>query len=171
VGWEDECTGVLTAVSACSSFSASKQATPSSPIITHHHPNIPATIPPLQLDNVLLKSDASRRLGFTPKLGDFGQARILNDSCAPVSISGAGAAAHLAPETFQAGSRATAAVDSYAFGAFGTVVLWGAMLVLVRRRECIPGPLLGKSLLLLFADNCTPPPPTCPLESYRHPDV
>jgi serine/threonine protein kinase len=77
-----------------------------------------------QLENVLLKSDPSRRLGVTPKLADFGLSRILDDSDAAVNISGAGTLTHLAPEMFEAGSRVTTAIDAYAFGGLGG---WGIL--------------------------------------------
>jgi serine/threonine protein kinase len=83
----------------------------SPPRLTPPHPN-----PHPQLENVLLKSDPSRRLGVTPKLADFGLSRILDDSDATINVSGAGTLTHLAPEMFEAGSRVTAAVDAYAFG-------------------------------------------------------
>jgi serine/threonine protein kinase len=81
------------------------------------HRLIPLPTPPKpQLENVLLKSDSTRRLGMTPKLADFGLSRILDDSDAAVNVNGAGTLTHLAPEMFEAGSRVTAAIDAYAFG-------------------------------------------------------
>ncbi|KAI8469616.1 MAG: hypothetical protein J3K34DRAFT_521983 [Monoraphidium minutum] len=74
----------------------------------------------VKLANVLLKSEPSRVLGVTPKLADFGLARILKESGRVINISGAGTVTHLAPEMFTAGSQLTTAVDAYAFG----VLIW-----------------------------------------------
>ncbi|KAI8470520.1 MAG: kinase-like domain-containing protein [Monoraphidium minutum] len=70
-------------------------------------------------ENILLKTDPSRDLGVTPKLCNFGLAKILNESETAVSFD-AGAATHRAPETLAAGADVTAAVDAYAFG----ILLW-----------------------------------------------
>jgi serine/threonine protein kinase len=69
----------------------------------------------LKPDNVLLKSDATKVLGFTPKLADFGLVKLLKDDYAR-NRSGAGTVTHLAPEMLVANARITVAVDTYAFG-------------------------------------------------------
>ncbi|KAI8475115.1 MAG: kinase-like domain-containing protein [Monoraphidium minutum] len=81
----------------------------------------------VKAENVLLKTDRTRRLGFAPKLADFGLAKILSDDCAALNLDGAGTLTHLAPEMFVAGSRVTPAVDAYAFG----MLIWE---VYTRRR-------------------------------------
>ncbi|GBF90788.1 hypothetical protein Rsub_03089 [Raphidocelis subcapitata] len=68
----------------------------------------------VKLDNVLLKSEAGRRMGFVCKLADFGLCRILSDDV--INHSGAGTVDHLAPEMLYPGTRVTSAVDVYAFG-------------------------------------------------------
>lgn len=70
----------------------------------------------VKADNVLLKSDAARPLGFVAKLSDFGLARVLGDAAAAVNVSGAGTVTHLAPEMLRPGLAVTTAVDAYAFG-------------------------------------------------------
>ncbi|KIZ05851.1 putative serine/threonine-protein kinase pats1 [Monoraphidium neglectum] len=74
----------------------------------------------VKLDNVLLKSDPSRPSGVTPKLADFGLAKILKEDEHVINHSGAGTVTHLAPEMFRAGSHITTAVDVYAFG----IMMW-----------------------------------------------
>ncbi|KIY95882.1 Mitogen-activated protein kinase kinase kinase 11 [Monoraphidium neglectum] len=74
----------------------------------------------IKLENVLMKTDSSRRIKMTPKLGDFGLAKILNEARHTLNLSGAGTITHLAPEMFEAGSKVTTAVDSYAFG----ILMW-----------------------------------------------
>lgn len=69
----------------------------------------------IKSDNILLKADSSRRLGFMPKLADFGLVKLLKDDYIR-NRSGAGTITHLAPEMFAAGSKITTGVDSYAFG-------------------------------------------------------
>jgi hypothetical protein len=49
------------------------------------------------MENILLKTDHGRPLGFTPKLADFGLTRILNDADNTVNLTGAGTVTHLAP--------------------------------------------------------------------------
>ncbi|GBF87615.1 hypothetical protein Rsub_00326 [Raphidocelis subcapitata] len=70
----------------------------------------------LKLDNVLLKSDLAHDLGFVCKLADFGLTKMMNEDLYAHNRSGSGTVTHLAPEVLRAGSRLTAAVDSYAFG-------------------------------------------------------
>ncbi|KAI8470348.1 MAG: kinase-like domain-containing protein [Monoraphidium minutum] len=74
----------------------------------------------VKADNVLLKTDATRRLGFSPKLADFGLAKVLAEGGAPPNLDGAGTLTHLAPEMLAAGAPVTPAVDAYAFG----IMLW-----------------------------------------------
>lgn len=81
----------------------------------------------IKLDNILMKSDASRRLGMTPKLGDFGTAGIVggpSGDCTGAFGGRRGAAAHLAPEALAAracgGGRPTAEMDAYSFG----ILMW-----------------------------------------------
>jgi hypothetical protein len=62
---------------------------------TQHYP--PTHPPPYQMENLLLKSDHTRALGFTPKLADFGLTRILNDAEHTINLTGAGTVTHLAP--------------------------------------------------------------------------
>ena len=69
----------------------------------------------VKADNVLLKSDAARPLGFVCKLGDFGLAKVLREDYVR-NRSGAGTVTHLAPEMLTAGSKLTTAVDAFAFG-------------------------------------------------------
>ncbi|GBF87377.1 hypothetical protein Rsub_00088 [Raphidocelis subcapitata] len=69
----------------------------------------------IKAENVLLKSDRSRRLGFTPKLADFGLAKLITGGYI-TNRSGAGTCTHLAPEMLVAGARITAAVDAFSFG-------------------------------------------------------
>jgi serine/threonine protein kinase len=69
----------------------------------------------LKPENVLLKSDASRPLGFTPKLADFGLVKLLKDDYAR-NRSGAGTVTHLAPEMLVPNARITVAADTFAFG-------------------------------------------------------
>ncbi|KAI8475111.1 MAG: kinase-like domain-containing protein [Monoraphidium minutum] len=70
-------------------------------------------------ESVLLKSDAARRLGFSPKIADFGAARILSDDAPPPSAAPRPANPYLAPEALEGGA-ATPAADVYAFG----MLLW-----------------------------------------------
>lgn len=52
-------------------------------------------------ENVLLKSDGSKALGFVTKLSDFGLAKLLREKYYIVNRSGSGTVTHLAPELFQ----------------------------------------------------------------------
>ncbi|KAI8462418.1 MAG: kinase-like domain-containing protein [Monoraphidium minutum] len=74
----------------------------------------------IKLDNVLLKSDPLRPMGFMPKLADFGLSKMLRESDQVINHTGAGTVTHLAPEMFTAGSQLTTAVDVYALG----VLMW-----------------------------------------------
>mmetsp|Transcript_16992 Transcript_16992/g.50930 ORF Transcript_16992/g.50930 Transcript_16992/m.50930 type:complete len:923 (-) Transcript_16992:424-3192(-) len=71
-------------------------------------------------ENVLLKSDHSKPLGFQTKLSDFGLAKILRESYYIINRSGSGTVTHLAPELFQVGSKITTAVDAFSFG----IMMW-----------------------------------------------
>ncbi|KAG1660577.1 hypothetical protein FOA52_005113 [Chlamydomonas sp. UWO 241] len=71
-------------------------------------------------ENVLLKSDSSKPIGFQTKLTDFGLAKILRESYYIVNTSGSGTVTHLAPELFQVGSKLTSAVDAFSFG----IMMW-----------------------------------------------
>jgi serine/threonine protein kinase len=57
--------------------------------------------PCAQPENVLLKSDGSKPIGFVTKLSDFGLAKLLRDNYYIVNRSGSGTVTHLAPELFQ----------------------------------------------------------------------
>ncbi|KAI8469901.1 MAG: hypothetical protein J3K34DRAFT_521810 [Monoraphidium minutum] len=74
----------------------------------------------IKMDNVLMKSDAARRLQLAPKLADFGLTKILGDACQAPNVTVGGTLTHLAPELLEAGGAVTTAVDAYAFG----VVMW-----------------------------------------------
>ncbi len=52
-------------------------------------------------ENVLLKSEPNRPLGFITKLSDFGLAKLLRENYYIVNRSGSGTVTHLAPELFQ----------------------------------------------------------------------
>ncbi|GBF88715.1 hypothetical protein Rsub_01614 [Raphidocelis subcapitata] len=68
-------------------------------------------------ENVLLKSDPSRALGFVCKLADFGLVKMLRGSKQYIrNRSGTGTLTHLAPEALIAGARLTTAVDAYGLG-------------------------------------------------------
>lgn len=71
-------------------------------------------------ENVLLKSDNSRPLGFSIKLSDFGLAKMLRKSDFIVNRSGSGTVTHLAPELFKVGTHITYAADSFSFG----IMMW-----------------------------------------------
>jgi serine/threonine protein kinase len=71
-------------------------------------------------ENVLLKSDPSKAIGFVTKLSDFGLAKILRENYYIVNRSGSGTVTHLAPELFQVGSKLTVAVDTFSFG----IMMW-----------------------------------------------
>eukprot|EP00878_Enallax_costatus_P015503 GHUV01016238.1.p1 GENE.GHUV01016238.1~~GHUV01016238.1.p1 ORF type:complete len:617 (+),score=197.61 GHUV01016238.1:372-2222(+) len=70
----------------------------------------------VKAENVLLKSNSASPTGFTCKLGDFGLVKLLLGKSYFTNRSGSGTVTHLAPELFQAGTKVTSAVDSYAFG-------------------------------------------------------
>ncbi|KAI8466889.1 MAG: hypothetical protein J3K34DRAFT_460676 [Monoraphidium minutum] len=71
----------------------------------------------VKIENILLKADITRALGFVPKLADFGLVKVLpGDGGYIRNRSGAGTVSYLAPECFEAGSRLTTGVDAYAFG-------------------------------------------------------
>jgi hypothetical protein len=53
----------------------------------------------------------------------------LNEARHTLNLSGAGTITHLAPEMFEAGSKVTTAVDSYAFGERRGACLGGRMVV------------------------------------------
>ena len=71
-------------------------------------------------ENVLLKSDSSKSVGFSTKLSDFGLAKILRENYYIVNRSGSGTVTHLAPELFRVGSKLTTAVDAFSFG----IMMW-----------------------------------------------
>jgi len=71
-------------------------------------------------ENVLLKSDPSKAIGFVTKLSDFGLAKLLRENYYIVNRSGSGTVTHLAPELFQVGSKLTTAVDTFSFG----IMMW-----------------------------------------------
>jgi len=71
-------------------------------------------------ENVLLKSDPSKQIGFVTKLSDFGLAKLLRENYYIVNRSGSGTVTHLAPELFQVGSKLTTAVDTFSFG----IMMW-----------------------------------------------
>mmetsp|Transcript_11081 Transcript_11081/g.19260 ORF Transcript_11081/g.19260 Transcript_11081/m.19260 type:complete len:904 (+) Transcript_11081:107-2818(+) len=71
-------------------------------------------------ENVLLKSDPSKPIGFVTKLSDFGLAKLLRENYYIVNRSGSGTVTHLAPELFQVGSKLTTAVDTFSFG----IMMW-----------------------------------------------
>ena len=56
-------------------------------------------------ENVLLKSDGSKPIGFVTKLSDFGLAKLLRENYYIVNRSGSGTVTHLAPELFQVRAR------------------------------------------------------------------
>lgn len=70
----------------------------------------------IKIENILLKSDITRPLGFVPKLADFGLVKVLPGEGYIRNRSGAGTVSYLAPECFEAGSKLTTGVDAYAFG-------------------------------------------------------
>lgn len=59
----------------------------------------------LQPENVLIKSDNSKSIGFQTKLSDFGLAKLLRENYYIVNRSGSGTVTHLAPELFQVSAR------------------------------------------------------------------
>ncbi|PNH03437.1 putative serine/threonine-protein kinase [Tetrabaena socialis] len=71
-------------------------------------------------ENVLLKSDGSKPIGFVTKLSDFGLAKLLRENYYIVNRSGSGTVTHLAPELFQVGSKLTTSVDTFSFG----IMMW-----------------------------------------------
>ncbi|MEW5311275.1 MAG: hypothetical protein WDW38_003003 [Sanguina aurantia] len=71
-------------------------------------------------ENVLLKSDGGKGMGFVTKLSDFGLAKLLRENYYIVNRSGSGTVTHLAPELFQVGSKLTIAVDAFSFG----IMMW-----------------------------------------------
>jgi hypothetical protein len=71
-------------------------------------------------ENVLLKSDNSKPLGFSIKLSDFGLAKMLRKSEFIVNRSGSGTVTHLAPELFKVGTHITYSADSFSFG----IMMW-----------------------------------------------
>lgn len=71
-------------------------------------------------ENVLLKTDNTKPLGFVTKLSDFGLAKLLRENYYIVNRSGSGTVTHLAPELFQVGSKITTAVDAFSFG----IMMW-----------------------------------------------
>ncbi|GLC39687.1 hypothetical protein PLESTM_000926900 [Pleodorina starrii] len=71
-------------------------------------------------ENVLLKSDGSKPIGFITKLSDFGLAKLLRENYYIVNRSGSGTVTHLAPELFQVGSKLTTSVDTFSFG----IMMW-----------------------------------------------
>lgn len=71
-------------------------------------------------ENVLLKTDGSKQVGFVTKLSDFGLAKLLRENYYIVNRSGSGTVTHLAPELFQVGSKLTTAVDTFSFG----IMMW-----------------------------------------------
>eukprot|EP00201_Polytomella_parva_P010422 CAMPEP_0175058822 /NCGR_PEP_ID=MMETSP0052_2-20121109/12069_1 /TAXON_ID=51329 ORGANISM="Polytomella parva, Strain SAG 63-3" /NCGR_SAMPLE_ID=MMETSP0052_2 /ASSEMBLY_ACC=CAM_ASM_000194 /LENGTH=934 /DNA_ID=CAMNT_0016324261 /DNA_START=67 /DNA_END=2867 /DNA_ORIENTATION=- len=71
-------------------------------------------------ENVLLKSDGTKSIGFVTKLSDFGLAKLLRENYYIVNRSGSGTVTHLAPELFQVGSKLTTSVDTFSFG----IMMW-----------------------------------------------
>lgn len=71
-------------------------------------------------ENVLLKTDVSKQIGFVTKLSDFGLTKLLRENYYIVNRSGSGTVTHLAPELFQVGSKLTTAVDAFSFG----IMMW-----------------------------------------------
>ncbi|KIZ07069.1 Proto-oncogene tyrosine-protein kinase LCK [Monoraphidium neglectum] len=70
----------------------------------------------IKMDNILLKSDPTRDLGFCCKLADFGLAKMLNEECYVNNRSGSGTITHVAPEMLLPNTKLTTAVDAHAFG-------------------------------------------------------
>jgi hypothetical protein len=73
-------------------------------------------------ENILLKSDASRNIGFLVKLTDFGLARMLRTEHGSVNHEGmgCGTVTHIAPELLVRGGMVTFSVDVHAFG----IMMW-----------------------------------------------
>lgn len=88
-------------------------------------------------ENVLLKSDGSKPIGFVTKLSDFGLAKLLRENYYIVNRSGSGTVTHLAPELFQVGSKLTTSVDTFSFGIMMWCVLEVAAWVLGMRRTAV----------------------------------
>lgn len=63
--------------------------------------NLPLSCLSPQPENVLLKSDGGKGMGFVTKLSDFGLAKLLRENYYIVNRSGSGTVTHLAPELFQ----------------------------------------------------------------------
>lgn len=70
----------------------------------------------IKMDNILLKSDPARSMGFCCKLADFGLTKMLNDSHYCRNRSGCGTITHVAPEMMLPNARLTTAVDVFSFG-------------------------------------------------------